>query len=75
VLLDAGPSLRAVLADVYAALEIEWEPRTAGSLADVAAAPALAALAERLATVALAPGGLEAGDRRRAIELEPAHRA
>ena len=75
VLVDAGPSLRAVLVDVYAALGIDWRPRTAGSLADVAAAPSLAALAEELAPGALAPGGLEPEDRRRAIELEPAHRA
>ena len=75
VLVDAGPSLRAVLVDVYAALGIDWRPQTAGSLADVAAAPPLAALAEELAPGALAPGGLEPGDRRRAIELEPAHRA
>ena len=75
VLVDAGPSLRAVLVDVYASLGIEWEPRTAGSLADVAAAPPLPALADRLAPGALAPGGLEPDDRRRAVELEPAHRA
>ena len=39
VLVDAGPSLRAVLVDVYAALGIDWRPQTAGSLADVAPAP------------------------------------
>jgi len=75
VLVDAGPSLRAVLVDVYAALGIDWRPQTAGSLADVAAAPSLAALAEQLAPDALAPGGLEPEDHRRALELEATHRA
>jgi lipoate-protein ligase A len=74
VLLDAGPSLRAVLVDVYRALGIDWRPETAGSLADVAAAPSLAALAEELAPDALAPGGLEPEDRAFAERLEAQHR-
>ena len=55
VLLDAGPAIRAVLVDVYRALGIDWRPETAGSLADVAPAPALDAVA-----AALAPGGRRA---------------
>jgi lipoate-protein ligase A len=74
VLVDAGPSLRAVLVDVYRALGIDWRPETAGSLADVAAAPSLAALAEELAPDALAPGGLEPEDRALAERLEAQHR-
>ena len=74
VLLDAGPAIRAVLVDVYAALGIDWRPQTAGSLADVTAAPPLAALAAALAAGA-APGELDDADRRRADALEPQHRA
>ena len=74
VLLDAGPAIRAVLVDVYAALGIDWRPQTAGSLADVTAAPPMAALATALAAGA-APGELDDADRRRADALEPQHRA
>ena len=56
VLVDAGPSLRAVLVDVYRALGIAWRPETAGSIADVATAPDRAQLA-----AALAPGAGLAG--------------
>jgi octanoyl-[GcvH]:protein N-octanoyltransferase len=74
VLLDAGPAIRAVLVDVYSALGIEWRPSTAGSLADVAPAPALEDVA-----AALAPGGAGLArigdeDLRLAAELEPRHR-
>ena len=62
VLLDAGPSLRAVLVDVYRALGIEWRPETAGSLADVADAPALPVLAEALAPRTATQGGLDDED-------------
>jgi lipoate-protein ligase A len=73
VLLDAGPSIRAVLVDVYAALGIEWRHETAGSLADVAPAPPADALAAALAAGA-APAALDDDDRRRADALEPVHR-
>jgi lipoate-protein ligase A len=72
LLVDAGPSLRAVLVDVYRALGIDWRPQTAGSLADVAAAPAPAALAAALA--AGEEGAAEAGDLRLARSLEAEHR-
>ncbi len=75
VLVDAGPSLRAVLVDVYRALGIDWRPETAGSLADVSAAPPLPALAEALSPGAAAPGGLDDEDVRLAERVVPEHRA
>ena len=75
VLLDAGPSLRAVLVDVYRALGIDWRPETAGSLADVAPAPPLEALAAALAPNPPAPAEPGEEDRRLAVRLEPEHRA
>ena len=75
LLLDAGPSLRDVLVAVYRALAIDWRPETAGSLADVAAAPTPTALAATLAPGAPAPGRLEDEDLRLAERLEPDHRA
>src|SRR5688572_3852823 len=74
VLVDAGPSLRAVLVDVYRALGIDWRPETAGSLADVTAAPALPALAEALARRAAARGALDGEDLRLAESLVAEHR-
>ena len=74
VLVDAGPSLRAVLVDVYRALGIDWRPETAGSLADVTAAPALPALAEALARRAAAPRRLDDEDLRLAERLVAEHR-
>ena len=65
---------RAVLVDVYEALGIDWRPETAGSLADVAAAPSLSALAGALAPGELARGGLGDEDRALAERLEAEHR-
>ena len=75
LLIDAGPSLREVLVDVYRELAIDWRPETAGSLADVAAAPSLATLAAALAHGAPAPGRLGEADLRLAERLEAEHRA
>jgi octanoyl-[GcvH]:protein N-octanoyltransferase len=75
VLLDAGPSIRAVLVDVYRALGIDWRPQTAGSLADVAPAPSLEALAAALGPDAVAPGGLDDEDRALADRLAAGYRA
>jgi octanoyl-[GcvH]:protein N-octanoyltransferase len=75
VLLDAGPSLRAVLVDVYRALGIDWRPRTAGSLADVAPAPSLRELAAALGPDAGPPGFLDGEDHALAARLEEEHRA
>lgn len=36
VVVDSGAEIRNVLLDVYAALDLDWEPRTAGAIADVA---------------------------------------
>lgn len=75
ILVDAGPSIRAVLADVYAALGIEWRPETAGSLADVTTAPALGALAAALAPAVAEAAAPDPEDLRLAGTLEAAHRA
>lgn len=74
VLVDAGPGIRAVLVDVYRALALRWRPQTAGSLADVAAAPPLEAVARALSPAAARPAALDEEDRRLAAELEPGHR-
>ncbi len=74
VLVDAGPAIRPVLVDVYRALEIEWRPETAGSLADVAPVPALDTVAAALAPAGAEPARLEDEDLRLAAELEPRHR-
>jgi octanoyl-[GcvH]:protein N-octanoyltransferase len=75
VLVDAGPSIRAVLVDVYRALAIEWRPGTAGSLADVAPAPPLEDVARALSPEGAEPAHLDDEDLRRAAGLEPGHRA
>jgi len=75
LLLDAGPSLREVLVDVYRELAIDWRPETAGSLADVAPAPTPGALAAALVSGAPAQGRLEEEDLRLAERLEAEHRA
>ncbi|HWT93315.1 MAG TPA: hypothetical protein VN238_09985 [Solirubrobacteraceae bacterium] len=36
VVAEHGPTIRAALTDVYAALDLEWDPRTAGAANDVA---------------------------------------
>jgi lipoate-protein ligase A len=74
VLVDAGPSLRAVLVDVYRALGIDWRPETAGSIADVAAAPALADLAAALAPGAPGNGAVAPGEFALAESLVSEHR-
>ena len=74
LLVDAGPSLRAALVDVYRALGISWRPETAGSLADVAAAVALPDLAAALAPDAAGGGALAPGDLALAESLVPDHR-
>jgi len=74
VLVDAGPAIRAVLVDVYRALGIAWRPATAGSLADVAEAPSLGAVAAALAPDDAELARLGHADLRLASELEPQHR-
>jgi octanoyl-[GcvH]:protein N-octanoyltransferase len=74
VLVDAGPSLRAVLVDVYRALGIAWRPETAGSIADVATAPAPAELAGALAPGARLQGRADPAELELAESLVAHHR-
>ena len=70
-------SLRAVLEDVYAALELEWDPATAGGVADEVPATieaveqAVVAAYERRAL--LTTGRIDEATLTRALELEPRH--
>ncbi len=70
-------SLRAVLEDVYAALELEWDPETAGGVADET--PVGPDEVERAVVAAYGRGGelvaaeLDATTLVRARELEPRH--
>jgi octanoyl-[GcvH]:protein N-octanoyltransferase len=75
-----GAQVRAVLEPVYAALGFDWDPTTAGDLADVLPGvtldDALAALRTELAArVELADAELDAGTLARARKLEPSHDA
>jgi len=75
-----GAQVRAVLEPVYAALGLDWDPATAGDLADVVPGvtldDALAALRTALAArLELADAELDAGTLARARELEPSHDA
>jgi lipoate-protein ligase A len=36
ILVGGGDAIRAALTDVYAALELDWDPSTAGAIQDVA---------------------------------------
>ncbi len=64
VVRDPEP-VRAVLVDVYAALGLEWDPRTAGAVADTVPEATAGAVEEALAAAfgarhALVPGALDA---------------
>jgi lipoate-protein ligase A len=64
VVRDPEP-VRAVLVDVYAALGLEWDPRTAGAVADTVHEATAGAVEEALAAAfgarhALVPGALDA---------------
>jgi lipoate-protein ligase A len=69
--------LRAVLEDVYAALELDWDPATAGGVADEA--PATVKDVERAVVAAygrrveLVPGEIDPATLKRARALEPRH--
>ncbi|HSD82196.1 MAG TPA: hypothetical protein VLB47_16125 [Solirubrobacteraceae bacterium] len=80
VVVDGAPALRALLADVYAALELEWDPRTAGALTDLAPGlrPGDVERALVRAVAGASPGAeleLDAATLALAAELEPPHRA
>jgi octanoyl-[GcvH]:protein N-octanoyltransferase len=76
VAVTGGDELRAVLADVYAALELEWDPATAGAIADEVPGASLDAV-ERAVISAyewdLADAGLDAATLALADTLEVRH--
>jgi octanoyl-[GcvH]:protein N-octanoyltransferase len=80
VVVQSAALVRAVLEDVYAALELEWDPATTGSVADEVPGvdveevrrAFLAAYAERYRLQPASIGELELA---RAVELLPRHRA
>jgi lipoate-protein ligase A len=74
VLVGGGARARAVLADVYAALELDWRPETAGAVEDVDASIEPGTVERALlrgepGSVVLEPATLAL-----AAELEPRHR-
>jgi octanoyl-[GcvH]:protein N-octanoyltransferase len=76
VAVSGGDTLRAVLADVYAALELDWDPATAGAIADDVAVGLEDV--ERAVVGAyewsLMDGSLDADTLALARRLEPRHR-
>jgi octanoyl-[GcvH]:protein N-octanoyltransferase len=80
LVVTGAEEVRAVLAPVYAALGLDWDPATAGAVSDVVpgvtVADALAALrAAFAARHDLAPAALDAATRARAVGLAPGHDA
>jgi octanoyl-[GcvH]:protein N-octanoyltransferase len=79
VVVGGAERIRDVLSDVYAALDLAWDPATAGAVEDeVAGVDAAAVEAAVLAAYAsgepLAPAALGTATLARARALEPAHR-
>ncbi len=71
-----GAALRAVLTDVYAALELDWDPATAGAIEDDVPGVTLDALEQAIletAPYALDGGSLDGESLALAVELEPRH--
>jgi octanoyl-[GcvH]:protein N-octanoyltransferase len=80
VVVESAPAIRAVLLDVYAALGLEWDPQTAGAVADEAPGVDLSAVRHALLDVyaaryALRPASLGELERDRAEALRSRHRA
>ncbi len=79
VVVEGGPRIRSALVDVYAALDLPWEPRTAGAAEDgrrgLTSAAVAAALARELRRQEASPG--EPGPRTHAAagRLRSAHTA
>lgn len=78
ILAERGAALRALLTDVYAALGLAWDPRTAGAAADVVAglraSDAQAAVVAALgATIDLQPAELASATLERARRLLSGH--
>jgi octanoyl-[GcvH]:protein N-octanoyltransferase len=78
VLVSGGDRLRAALVDVYDALQIAWDPQTAGALDDVLRGASVGAvehalLAARARDRELTVAGIDAATLELAHELEPRH--
>jgi lipoate-protein ligase A len=74
VLVGEGDRLRAALFDVYRALELDWDPATAGALDDAAPGVSVDAVARAiLDDRELAPGTVDEATLALARELEPRH--
>ncbi len=76
VAVSGADVLRAVLRDVYAALELEWDPATVGAVADEVVGVGIDEV-ERAVLAAYGEfdrGSLSPATRSRAAELEPRHR-
>ncbi len=76
VAVTGGEALRAVLTDVYAALELEWDPATAGAIADDVPGAGLEAVERAILESApydLTEGALDRETLTLARELEPRH--
>jgi octanoyl-[GcvH]:protein N-octanoyltransferase len=76
VIVAGGAPLRAALVDVYRALDLAWEPSTAGALDDVAPGIGIVDVERAiLAGRAIAPAQLDDATLARARELEERHRS
>jgi octanoyl-[GcvH]:protein N-octanoyltransferase len=76
VAVTGGGALRAVLTDVYAALELDWDPATAGAIEDDRPGTTLDAVEQAIVATApyeLADGWLDGETLALARELEPRH--
>jgi octanoyl-[GcvH]:protein N-octanoyltransferase len=76
-LVSGGDRLRAALVDVYRALELEWDPQTAGALDDVLPGASVAAVEHALLAAhdrKLTVGAVDHATLELARELEARHR-
>jgi lipoate-protein ligase A len=76
VAVHGGDVLRAVLTDVYAALELDWDPATAGAIDDEVAGATLDAIEQAIVQTApydLTEAALDAETLALAAELQPRH--
>jgi octanoyl-[GcvH]:protein N-octanoyltransferase len=76
VVVRDADSIRAVLRDVYRALELSWDPRTAGGVADEAPGATVDDVERAVLDayrLAVEPRDLDAATLERARELEPRH--
>ena len=78
IVVDGSAAIRGALEPVYEALELEWDPRTVGSVADEAPGTTLddmeaAIVAELASEFELAEAAIDDSIRERAVGLEAAH--